>query len=219
MTQLKVNITDGGRSKYFKKEQVGDCVTRAIAIATERDYKEGYNEIAKLIGYTPRNGVKSKDTKRVMKHFGGSWNACMGVGTGCRIHLSNEWSDEGYNGIHELPKHSRIICNLSGHVCAVINGVIHDTYDPSRNGTRCVYGFWYFSKQKPKEEEEKPVEGIYYILRKRINGNIDGKWYDVGRYSLLTRAKKGLCWQTKYGETGWEYKISKVQITELGDCE
>jgi hypothetical protein len=28
---------------------------------------------------------------------------------------------------------------------AVIDGVIHDTYDPSRDGKRCVYG--YFTKE------------------------------------------------------------------------
>ena len=22
------------------------------------------------------------------------------------------------------------------------DGVVHDTYDPSRDGTRCVYGYW-----------------------------------------------------------------------------
>lgn len=143
MRQLKVNITDGGRSKYFKGT-AGDCVTRAIAIVTEKDYKEVYDEIRHLLGYSPREGIKNDDTKKVMKHFGGCWNPCMGIGTGCRIHLSREYSDEGYDGIHELPIHSKIICNLSGHVCAVINGVINDTYDPSRGGTRCVYGFWAF---------------------------------------------------------------------------
>jgi len=24
----------------------------------------------------------------------------------------------------------------------VVNGVIHDTYDDQRSGTRCVYGYW-----------------------------------------------------------------------------
>ena len=24
----------------------------------------------------------------------------------------------------------------------MIDGVIHDTYDPTRGGTRCVYGYW-----------------------------------------------------------------------------
>jgi hypothetical protein len=31
---------------------------------------------------------------------------------------------------------------VSKHYCAVIDGVIHDTSDPSRDGTRCVYGYW-----------------------------------------------------------------------------
>lgn len=145
MGRLKVNITDGGRSMYFKADRVGDCVTRAVAIATGRDYKEVYNEIARLVGYTPRNGVRKSDTKKVMKHFGGVWVACMGIGTGCRIHLSDNMDGKGYKGVHGLPMRSKIICNLSSHVCAVIDGVIHDTYDPSRGGRRCVYGYWLFS--------------------------------------------------------------------------
>lgn len=39
----------------------------------------------------------------------------------------------------------RIICRLSGHLCAVIGGVVHDTHDPNRDGTRRVYGFYYRS--------------------------------------------------------------------------
>ena len=42
----------------------------------------------------------------------------------------------------ELPE-GRIICNLSRHYAAVIDGVLHDTYDSTRNGNRCVYGYWY----------------------------------------------------------------------------
>lgn len=35
--------------------------------------------------------------------------------------------------------------NRRKHVCAVINGVIHDTFDSSREGSRCVYGYWKFN--------------------------------------------------------------------------
>jgi hypothetical protein len=31
---------------------------------------------------------------------------------------------------------------VSRHAVAVIDGVIHDTYDCSRGGKRCVYGYW-----------------------------------------------------------------------------
>ena len=131
---MRVKITDGGREKYFAAPKVSDCVTRAIAIATERDYKEVYDEMKRFLGYTPRNGIHHKDTQKVMKHFGGVWVAKMKIGSGCTTHLKDD----------EIPMEGRIICNLSGHVCAVVNGVIHDTHDPSRRGTRCVYGYWTF---------------------------------------------------------------------------
>lgn len=130
---MKQVYNDGGRAKYFTANKVGDCVTRAVAIAVNKDYKEVYDEITKLVGYTPRNGVRKQDTKKVMKHFGGRWVATMTIGSGCKVHLNDS----------ELPS-GRIVCNLSGHVTCVIDGVINDTYDCSRNGTRCVYGYWVF---------------------------------------------------------------------------
>jgi hypothetical protein len=55
----------------------------------------------------------------------------MGIGTGCKVHLNAD----------ELPK-GRLICNVSKHYSAVVDGVLNDTYDSSRNGNRCVYGYW-----------------------------------------------------------------------------
>ena len=132
---MELKINDGGRAKYFAANKVGDCVTRAIAIATGRDYKEVYNEIALYLGYTPRNGVAKKDVKKVMAHFGGEWHSCMKIGSGCKVHLTD----------NEVPMKGRIVCQLSHHACAVIDGVINDTFDCSRKGTRCVYGYWDFT--------------------------------------------------------------------------
>lgn len=131
---MKFKENDGGRSRYFAANGVGDCVIRSIAIVTGKDYKEVYDEASKVIGYTPRNGVKHRDTKRLMSHFGGTWTALMKVGCGCKYHLTD----------NEIPMIGRIICNVSKHCVAVINGVINDTYDPSRGGKRCVYGYWRF---------------------------------------------------------------------------
>lgn len=55
----------------------------------------------------------------------------MGIGTGCTVHLVSQ----------ELPG-GRLIVSVSKHLTAVIDGVIHDTHNPSRSGTRCVYGYW-----------------------------------------------------------------------------
>ena len=57
----------------------------------------------------------------------------MAIGSGCKVHLRAD----------ELPS-GRLIVSVSKHLTAVIDGVIHDNHDPSRDGTRCVYG--YFSK-------------------------------------------------------------------------
>jgi len=55
----------------------------------------------------------------------------MSIGSGTKVHLRAE----------DLPT-GRIVVQASKHVVAVIDGVMHDTHDPSRDGTRCVYGYW-----------------------------------------------------------------------------
>lgn len=131
---MKFVYNDGGRSKYFKAKQVRDCVVRAAAIASQRDYKEVYDLAHKIAKGTPRNGMSKTHTKRLMETLGGKWQPTMAIGSGCKVHLKDG----------ELPT-GRIVCSLSGHVVAVINGVVNDTYEDDRNGTRCVYGYWKFN--------------------------------------------------------------------------
>ena len=126
-------FNDGGRSSYFKGT-AGDCVVRAIAIVTGKDYKKVYDAAFALIGYSPRDGIKHRHTRMLMEHFGGKWHATMQIGSGCKVHLRKE----------ELPD-GRLVCKCSGHCVAVIDGVINDLSDPSRGGTRCVYGYWLFN--------------------------------------------------------------------------
>ena len=131
---MKYVYNDGGRAKYFKGN-AGDCVTRAITIATGLDYKEVYDTIKDLLQHTPRNGLSKKETRDVMKYFGFTWASCMGIGTGCTTHLKED----------ELPN-GTIVCQVTGHLTTVIDKVINDTFNPSRDGTRCVYGYWYIEE-------------------------------------------------------------------------
>jgi len=55
----------------------------------------------------------------------------MQIGSGCRVHLRAD----------DLPA-GRLIVKVTHHLVAVIDGVIHDTHNCSRGGTRCVYGYW-----------------------------------------------------------------------------
>lgn len=57
----------------------------------------------------------------------------MQIGQGCKVHLRAD----------ELPQ-GRLVVSLSKHHSAVIDGVVHDTFDPNRDGTRCVYGYYTF---------------------------------------------------------------------------
>lgn len=129
---------DGGRAMAGYRGVAGDCVTRAVSIACNIPYQKVYDDLANINKQTDgtlsaRNGIqtKSKDFKRYMLNLGWRWVATMGIGTGCKVHLRSD----------ELPM-GRIICAVSRHYVAVIDGVIHDIYDCSRNGTRCVYGYW-----------------------------------------------------------------------------
>lgn len=133
---------DGGRAKAGFKGGANDCVCRSIAITTNQDYKEVYNEINSMAfdyhrkhGGEPshaRTGIQSKLTREIMKQFGFDWHPTMLIGSGCTVHLR----------IGDLPHRGRLICSVTRHVVAIIDGWIHDTHDPSRNGTRCVYGYW-----------------------------------------------------------------------------
>lgn len=152
---LQFNYNDGGRSKYFKATKVGDCVTRALAIATGKDYKEVYELVRKVSGDTPRNGVKKSVSKKVAEMLGGKWHACMQIGSGCTTHLR----------AGEIPMHGRIVCSVSKHLVAVIDGVINDTYDCSREADRCVYGYWVFEDEKPQKQS--------LLIRSRLTMDID----------------------------------------------
>lgn len=137
---------DGGRRAAGFKGDTRDCVTRAIAIAAELPYQEVYdamNDLAKNAKITKRapkktsarTGMYRDNYQEYLESIGWEWVPTMTVGSGCQVHLNAK----------ELPT-GRIIAKVTKHLCAVIDGVIHDTSDPSRGGTRCVYG--YFRKRK-----------------------------------------------------------------------
>lgn len=133
---------DGGRAAAGFKGTTQDCVCRAISIATEKPYQEVYSDINEL-GQKERNsklrahksnarlGVHAPTMRRYLISLGWEWAPTMHIGSGTTVHLKAD----------ELPS-GRLIVQVSKHVTAMINGTIHDTFDPSRDGTRCVYGYF-----------------------------------------------------------------------------
>ena len=122
----------GGREKYYKALNVGDCVVRAIAIANQMDYKETYNLVKKYNGgETPRNGVYKIVYGRLLRDLGWKYISCCEDG-----------HDEVFLRTGQLPEQGVIICRLARHAVTIIDGVIHDTYNSYGDGNRRVYGYW-----------------------------------------------------------------------------
>jgi hypothetical protein len=133
---------DGGREAAGFRGETGDCVVRAIAIATRMPYQLVYNMVndagaqereskRRRNKSSARTGVYKPTTRKLLESLGWKWMPTMQIGQGCKVHLRSD----------ELPR-GRLIVQVSKHVSAVVDGVIYDTHDPSRNGTRCVYGFY-----------------------------------------------------------------------------
>ena len=148
-SNLELKINDGGRAAAGFKGQAGDCVVRSIAIATGSPYQKVYDDLFKANqefrntsrtklarslkqrNDSPRSGTHRVVLKKYLEKLGWKWIPTMFVGQGCKVHLKRE----------ELPM-GTLIVSCSKHLTVVIDGVLNDIFDCSRNGTRCVYGYW-----------------------------------------------------------------------------
>ena len=149
LSRFPFQLNDGGREAAGFKGGAGDCVVRSIAIAANLPYLQVYEDLrlanekyaqlrndrlAKRLsikGSSPRNGNHRNVFHDYILGLGFKWVPTMKVGAGCQVHLRPD----------ELPA-GILIAKVSKHLSAIIDGVIHDTHDPSRGGNRCVYGYY-----------------------------------------------------------------------------
>lgn len=150
---MKFVESDGGRAAAGFKGDAGDCVVRAIAIASGKHYREVYDAInrrAKLERAgkrgrrsNAREGVYRRTYERYLREeLGATWTPTMLVGSGCKVHLRAD----------ELPA-GRLVVSVSKHMVAVVDGVVYDTSDPTRGGERCVYGYYTLPGGTPTRPE------------------------------------------------------------------
>lgn len=153
---MKWTYDDGGRKDAGFKGDTRDCVVRSISIATSRSYQSVYDELNHEAKRerprkgrkrsSSRTGVHKRTIRRYLDSIGWEWTPTMFIGSGCKVHLRED----------ELPE-DRLIVSLSRHMSCVIGGVIYDTHDPSREGTRCVYGYWRRPGPFRRELREAPL--------------------------------------------------------------
>jgi hypothetical protein len=166
---------NGGRAAAgFASGNVGDCVCRSVAIASGLRYQEIYDVLARGNETQRRSkrthpahyGVRSASNgvcvqrkwfKDYMRGLGFEWVPTMKIGQGCKVHLR----------FGELPM-GRLVVEVSRHTTAVIDGVIRDTYDPSRNGTRCIYGFWRLKDKGPHQKQTRGAKKRADVVRRDV---------------------------------------------------
>jgi len=122
MPAIPFTKNDGGRAAagWTNKNTTGDCVARAVTIASGRPYNEVYAELAemnarmKLTKHRLKRGkagrktashgiwTKSKLFHDYMVLNGFEWTATMQIGSGCKVHVKAA----------ELPK-GRLVLSLS----------------------------------------------------------------------------------------------------------
>jgi hypothetical protein len=149
---------DGGRkgsgiARTGRKDAAGDCVARAIAIATQKPYREvadaliaakvrdvatsneGWAKHARRKGgirfFHADHGVHTRVSRPYLKALGWKYTSTKELPRGKGMHLRAD----------ELPR-GRLIVDLPRHWVAVIDGVIHDTFDCSDEGRRRIQGYW-----------------------------------------------------------------------------
>ena len=129
MKKIDFQYDDGGRYKAGFRDHVGDCVTRSISILFGFDYLDAHQQVNILVrrfrdrkSLVP-DGISTKSTKKLMKHYGLIWNQT--------------------NNFLDIPRNRKIILNFPNHVCAVIDGIMYDTHDNRKNTNR-IYGYWEF---------------------------------------------------------------------------
>ena len=136
---------DGGAGR---SNHGGGCVPRAIAIATGRPYRKVYKSLAAATrryvqrwprshiagwvrrsrhGFDPDHGVYPRIHDPYLASLGWQYTPTKDQ----KVRLRAD----------ELPP-GRLIVQVHRHLVAVIDGVIHDTYDSGQKGRRPVRGFY-----------------------------------------------------------------------------
>jgi hypothetical protein len=145
-----------------RKDKTHDCVTRAIAIATEKPYRDVHDALTVgtvrhvYAGTVPHVYAGDYDSRypkwtKWARRRGGVRafdpdHGCFDVVYGTYLE-SLGWSYTSTKGqkvrlrADELPR-GRLIVQISGHLVAVIDHVIRDTHDCGGAGRVRVKGYW-----------------------------------------------------------------------------
>ncbi len=130
--RLPHECSDGGRREEGFAHERRDCAVRAVAVAFQVTYSQAHSALEKF-GRKPKHGTYFSEFIQS--------DACKSLGR--KVELRADLSCHTLAGILPAMQKGHFIVKKAGHVFAVINGVIFDTF-----------------QQKPKSR----VKMVYEIL-------------------------------------------------------
>lgn len=125
---------DGGRAGAGFVGSTGDCVVRAIAIATGKEYREVYDAIYSAAGASPRLGVASLYSDKLLADWGFERVRCV---TPNKLNFMDDIP--GIVVLRFGPTGNRRMC---GHIATMVDGTIYDTWDPQLEDDYVVESYW-----------------------------------------------------------------------------
>jgi hypothetical protein len=154
---MRVIFNDGGRKAAGYRGTVGDCAIRAWAIAADLPYQEVYRRMTKIQGFTVRNGVYKQNSRAFARELEWVWIPLMHVGAGARVTTRSPILGTIHRGVVKVSK----------HLFAVLDGDCHDNHDPTRGGSRCVYGVW----MKPDDPAFESLKKLSEEIAREARGS------------------------------------------------
>jgi hypothetical protein len=121
---------DGGRRASGFKRHGGDCVVRAVAIATKQDYKYVY-KLCSIFNAAQRGTMSASNGVPLTRAFH-KWMTNMGW----------EYKHCGDTPF-DTPSAGTFILHTDKHYTAVIDGVVHDTFNLFNTFVEVpILGYW-----------------------------------------------------------------------------
>lgn len=117
---------DGGRSEYYKLSKSGDCAIRALAIGTDTDYKQVWQELCDMSKQSGFFMNEKPVWSRYLKERG----------------FTEHKLPKPYKSVDRLNLKDAIVYVRAGygtHLTAVVNGNLCDTWDCR---DRLAYSYW-----------------------------------------------------------------------------
>ena len=116
--------------KYYNNNpnnrHIEDCTLRAISLLTNRDWHDVYEELSNLANI---DGLMMDSVEFIENYLDGRYKR--------ECHYSKtigEFAEE-----HPFGKYA---ITTSGHITAIIDGIIYDTFNPSNRVMRCAWKIW-----------------------------------------------------------------------------